>query len=128
MATLADMTTTNAQDGNPAIVAPSNAKFKITDIKLNVPVVSLSKEDDIKLLEQLKIGFKKTIKWNKYRLQMTFLPKNNNLNYLIDPTFANVNRLFILSFQRIAGGNNTTKDRGDSFSHLLCTKCQNKRL
>ena len=80
------------------------------------------------ILEQLKIGFKKTIKWNKYRLQMTFLPKNNNLNYLIDPTFANVNRLFILSFQRIAGGNNTTKDRGDSFSHLLCTKCQNKRL
>ena len=47
--TLADMTTTNAQDGNPAIVAPSGAKFKITDIKLNVPVVRLSKENDIKL-------------------------------------------------------------------------------
>ena len=107
MATLADMTTTNAQDGNPAIVAPSNAKFKITDIKLNVPVVSLSKEDDIKLLEQLKTGFKKTIKWNKYRSQMTIQPQNNNLNYLIDPTFANVNRLFVLSF---------TRDNRDSFS------------
>ena len=70
-----------------------------------------------KLLEQLKRGFKKSIKWNKYRSQMTIQPKNNNLNYLIDPTFTNVNRLFVLSFQRIAGENNTTKDRRDSFSH-----------
>ena len=29
---------------------------------------------------------------------MTIQPQNNNLNYLIDPTFANVNRLFVLSF------------------------------
>ena len=38
---------------------PQNATFKITDTKLYVPVVTLSKEDDIKLLEQLKSGFKK---------------------------------------------------------------------
>ena len=48
---------------------------------------------------------------------MTIQPQNNNLNYLIDRTFANVNRLFVLSFQRIAGENNTTKDYRDSFSH-----------
>ena len=48
---------------------------------------------------------------------MTIQPQNNNLNYLIDPTFTNVNRLFVLSFQRITGENNTTKDRRDSFSH-----------
>ena len=47
-----------------------------------------------RLLEQLKLGFKRTIKWNKYRSQMTIQPQNNNLNYLIDPTFTNVNRLF----------------------------------
>ena len=47
---------------------------------------------------------------------MTIQPQNNNLNYLIDRTFANVNRLFVLSFQRIAGENNTTKDYRDSFS------------
>ena len=82
-----------------------------------VPVVTLSKEHDIKLLDQLKTGFKKTIKWNKYRSQMTIQSKNNNLNYLIDSTFANANRLFVLSFQRIAGENNTTKYRRDSFSH-----------
>ena len=27
-------------------------------------------------------------------------PKNNNLNFLIDPTFTNVNRLFVLPFAR----------------------------
>ena len=59
------------QDDNPAIVAPTGLEFKIRDTKLYVPVVTLSKENDIKLLEQLKSGFKRTIKWNKYRSQMT---------------------------------------------------------
>ena len=61
-------------------VTPSDATFKITDAKLYVPVVTLSKENDTKLLEQLKLGFKRTIKWNKYRSQMTVQPQNNNLN------------------------------------------------
>ena len=82
-----------------------------------VPVVTLSKENDTKLLEQLKSGFKRTIKRNKYRSQMTVQPQNNNLNYLIDLTFTNFNRLFVLSFQRIAGENSTTKDHRDSSSH-----------
>ena len=77
----------------------------------------MSKENDTKLLEQLKSEFKRTIKWNKYRSQMTIQPQNNNLNYLIDPTLTNCNRLFILPFQKIAGENNTIKDRKDSFSH-----------
>ena len=71
----------------------------------------MSKENDTKLLEQLKPGFKKTIKSNKYRSQMTIQPKNNNLDYLIDPTFTNVNRLFILLFTRDNAGDNR-----DSFS------------
>ena len=112
---LADMTVNAGV--NPAIVAPSGATFKMTDTKLYVPVVTLSKENDTKLLEQLKLGFKRSIKWNKCRSQITIQPQNNNLNYLIDPTFTNVNRLFVLSFQGIAGENNTTKDYRDSFSH-----------
>ena len=47
---------------------------------------------------------------------MTIPPQNNNLNYLINPTFTNANRLFILSFQRTSGENDTTKDYRDSFS------------
>ena len=63
-----------------------NAIFKITDTKLYAPVVTLSTEDS-QLLEQLKTGFKRTIKWSKYRSEMTNKAKTNNLNYLIDPTF-----------------------------------------
>ena len=75
---------------------PTGLEFLITDTKLYVPVVTLSKENDIKLLEKLKSGFKRTIKWNKYQSQTTIQNNNNNLNYLIDPTFTNVNRLFVL--------------------------------
>ena len=114
---LVNMTERHAEDDNPAIAAPTGLEFQITDTKLYIPVVPLSKENDTKHLEQLKTGFKRTTKWNKYRSQMTSQSQNSNLNYLIDTTFANVNRLFVLSFQRIAGENNTTKDYRDSFSH-----------
>ena len=109
---LADMTVNAA--ANPAIVAPTRLEFKIKDTKLYVPVVTLSKENEIKLLEKLKSGFKKTIKWNKYRSQVTIQNNNNNLNYLIDPTFTNVNRSFVLSFKRTEE-NCIKKDYGDSF-------------
>ena len=78
---LADMTTIDAEGDNPAIFTPTELEFKITDTKLYVPVVNLLKENYIKLLEQLKSGLKRTIKWNKYRSQMTIQPQNNNLNY-----------------------------------------------
>ena len=79
--------------------SPTDATFKITDTKLYVPVVTLSAENDNKLLQQLKTGFKITIKWNKYRSEMSNQTTNNNLNYLIDPTFTNANGLFVLSFE-----------------------------
>ena len=90
----------NADPRVSEINNPENAIFQITDTKLYVPVVTLSKGNDIKLLEQLKLEFKRTIKWNKCRSQMTIQPQNNNLNYLINPIFTNINRLFCL-FQEI---------------------------
>ena len=111
------MTKKNAEGDNSAIVEPLGLEFQITDTKLYVPVVTLSKENDIKLLEQLRTGFKRTIKWNKYRSQMTIQSQNNNLNYLIDPTFTNVNRLFVLSFSK-----NVLGDKRDSFSHYYILK------
>ena len=62
-----------------------------------VPVVILSAQDNVKLLQQLKTGFKRIIKWNKYRSAMSNQTKNNNLDYLIDLTFIKVNRSFVLS-------------------------------
>ena len=46
---------------------PKNATFQITDKKLHVPVATLSTENDKILSEQLRTGFKRTMKWNKYR-------------------------------------------------------------
>ena len=111
------MTVRDVEGDSLDIVAPSGAVFKITDTKLYFPVISLSKENDTKLLKILKSGFKRTIKWNKYRPQITIQLQNNDLIYLIDPTFTNVNRLFGLPFEKIAGENNTAKDYRDSFSH-----------
>ena len=91
-----------AQGDNPArerIDAPTNATFKITDTKLYVPVVTLSTKDDNNFLEQLKSGFKRTIKWNKYRSEMTNQTKTNHLNHLINPTLTRINRLFVLLFE-----------------------------
>ena len=83
----------------PEIRAPTNASLKIKSTKLYVTVVTLSTEDNNKLLGQLKTGFERTIKWNKYKSEMSDQPKNNNLNYLIDPTFNKVNRLSGLPFK-----------------------------
>ena len=106
---LTDIPTQAARDANPnadppveareRIDAPTNATFQIKDTKLYVPVVTLSTEDDNNFLKQLKSGFKRTIKWNKNRSEMTNQTKTNNLNYLIDPTFIKINRLFVLSFE-----------------------------
>ena len=78
---------------------PTGATLAINDCKLYVPAVTLSKDDEIKLLTNLKSGFKREIIWNKYRSQMTTEAVNNNLNIVIDPTFTNVNILFILAYQ-----------------------------
>ena len=82
------MTVRDAGNNNdpPAIVAPTGLEFQIKDTRLYIPVVTLSTENDKKHLEQLKSGFKRPVKWNKYRAQMTVQSNNNNLNHLIDPT------------------------------------------
>ena len=64
---LTDIKTRIRRGTRVAIKAPTNATFKITDTKLYVLVVTLSTTDDNNFLEQLKSGFQRTIKWNKYR-------------------------------------------------------------
>ena len=93
---------------------PAGASLAINDCKLYIPVVTLSKDDEIKLLTNLRSGFTREIEWNKYISQMTTEAINKNLNILIDPTFTNVNRLFVLAYQ-------TTDDR-QSFSQFYLPK------
>ena len=98
----------NLDGGSTA--ATTGATLAINDCKLYVPAATLSKDDEIRLLTNLKSGFKRDIIWNKYRSQMTTEAVNNNLNILIDPTFTNVNRFFVLAYQ-------TANDR-ESFSQF----------
>ena len=91
-------------DAGPPLVrdnAPTGASLAIIDCNLYIPVVTLCKDDEIKLLTNLKSGFKREIKWNKYRSQMSTEAANNNLNILIDPTFTNINRLFVLAYRNV---------------------------
>ena len=73
--------------------------FTITETNLYVPAVTLSNQDNAKLLPQLKSGFKRTISWNKYLSKPELLPQNPNLNHLIEPSFQGVNRPFVLAFE-----------------------------
>ena len=72
--------------------------FAITDTKLYVSFVTLSTQKNVNLIDQLKSGFKRTIKWNKHQSKVSIQTQNQYLNYLIDPNFQGVNRLFVLSF------------------------------
>ena len=83
-------------------IAHQGATFVITEAKLYAPVVTLSTQDNAKLLPQLKSGFKRTISWNKYLSKPELLAQNANLNHLIEPSFQGVNRLFVLAFENDA--------------------------
>ena len=74
-------------------------KFQITKTKLYVPVVTLSTQDNTKLLQQLKPGLKRIVNWNKYESNVKTFAQNRYLNYWINPSFHGVNRLFVLSFE-----------------------------
>ena len=85
----------------------------ITSTKPFIPVFTLSINNNINFLGNMKQVFKRAISWNKYRSEMTTQTKNNNLDYLIDATFRKINRLFVLSFKN--GNDDPTRDSFDKY-------------
>ena len=79
-----------------------NPIFEKTETMIYVPVVTLSTQDNAKLLPQLKSGFKRTTNWNKYLSKPELLAQNPNLNHSVGPSFQGVNRLFVLEFENNA--------------------------
>ena len=75
----------------------------ILGTKLYFQVVTLSTQDNAKVLHQLESSFKRRIKLNKQQLKVSAERPNQYLDYLIDPSFQRVNRLFILSFENENG-------------------------
>ena len=76
--------------------------FELIETNLYVLVATLSTQDNVKLLSQLKPSFKRTISWEKCLLMPESLPRNANLNHLVELNFQRVNRLFILLFENDA--------------------------
>ena len=83
--------------------------FTIAQKNLYVPVVTLSTQGNAKFLPQLKSGFKRIISWNKYLSKPELLAQNANLNHLIEASFQEVNRLFVLAFEN--GAQRTSNKR-----------------
>ena len=73
--------------------------FTITNAKLCVPIVTWLTQDNTNLLEQLKSCFKRTTNWNKYEPKVTVELQNQYLDFLINPSFQGVNKLFVSSFE-----------------------------
>ena len=89
-----ELSAENISNAVPGVdVSETNATFEIKDTQLYVPVATLSTEDDNNFWKQLKSGFKRTIKWRKYRSEMTNQTKNNNLNYLIQRLIKSIDYL-----------------------------------
>ena len=84
------------------VISNAAANQATTFAITNIPVVTLSTNDNGKLLQKLKLGFKPTVNWNKYQSKATTQnAPNQYFDYLIDPSFQGVNRLFVLAFNAI---------------------------
>ena len=69
-------------------------KFAITDTKRYVTIITLSTQDNTKLLQQLRSGFKRAFNWNKYQSKVSTERQNQCLDFLIDTSFQEVDFLF----------------------------------
>ena len=79
--------------------AGDSAKFKITDAKLHVPIVTLSTKDNVNLTKQLSNGFKRSIYWNSYQTILAkVINKGANTYELLSASFQGVKRLFVLAY------------------------------
>ena len=80
-------------------VANQSATFTTTETRLYVPVVTLSTQDNAKVLPQLKSGFKRTINWNTYVSKPEILAQNPYLNHFAEPSFQGIRAFFVLAFE-----------------------------
>ena len=94
--------------------AGNNLTFQITDTKLYVPIVSLSTKDTTHLTNLLSEGFKRSVFWNKYKIERHTVAANANNHWraLLDASFQSVNILFVLAFNAAAGNSGLVNREG----------------
>ena len=77
------------------------------DTKFYVLIVTLSTQDNVKLLQQLRWGFERKTNRNKCESKVSLERQNQCLDYLIDPSFQGLNKRFLLSFEDNDGRKHT---------------------
>ena len=104
--------TTAPIGANANATCADGATFKITDAKLYVPVVTLSAEDNVKLVKQLNEGFKRPVYWNKYKVIDNKVVENaeKHIRELLDSSYQGVKRLFVLAYNNKEGDNKVSVD------------------
>ena len=80
--------------------------FRSTSTERYFPIVTLSTNDDIKCLENLKKELKIKISLNRQRSEKN--ATKNNIDYMIDSSSTDISRLFLNSFN--IGEKEPTKD------------------
>ena len=90
--------------------------LRIIDVKLYVPIVTLSAEDNAKLLKLLGEGFKRSIYWNEYKvidnkiLEIDTNKKEKYMRELLGSSWQGVKRLFVLAYNTKEGNDNVSFD------------------
>ena len=101
---------TTAEIGaNADATGADSATLEVTDVRLYVPVVTLSAEDNVKLVKQLNEGFKRPVYWNKYKVthnkvvEIAAANAEKHIRELLDSSYEGVKRLFVLAYDNAVG-------------------------
>ena len=108
---------TTAEIGaNADATGADSATLEVTDVRLYVPVVTLSAEDNVKLVKQLNEGFKRPVYWNKYKVidnkvvAIAAANAEKHIRELLDSSYQGVKRLFVLAYDNTEGNNQASVD------------------
>ena len=94
----------------------NSAKFKITDAKLHVPIVTLSTTDNVNLTKQLSDGFKRSVYWNNYQtIPAKVINNRTNIYELLCASFQGVKKLFVLAYDATENDETGMKDNEKYF-------------
>ena len=90
-----------------------DAVFIINNTRMYVPVVTLSKEDNKRFIEQQNKEFQRSIYWNEYKTKEQDEEANaNEFKFInLDPSFQGVDRLFVMAYSRAKNNQFTKNDQ-----------------
>ena len=107
--------TTAEMGANADATSAVGATFKMTDAKLYVPIVTLSAEENVKLVKQLNKGFKRPVYWSKdkvtdNKIEIAAATEEKHIRELLDSSSQGVKRLFVLAYDNTADNDQVSDD------------------